>query len=66
MSDGETTMEMLWDFPDETVRLEPHRPELPTITTGQVSNQTIFECPTCSAHNYLKNGKCIRCDYGVV
>ena len=57
----ETAILENWDIPEETQVYR--KPDLPTITTGQVNPNTISICSTCGAHSYLKNGKCVRCDY---
>jgi len=47
-----------WDVPTEV-----YTPELETINTELVTKDTVLICSTCGTHNYLKNHKCIKCDY---
>jgi hypothetical protein len=34
------------------------------ITTGQVSVNVQLICPNCNYENFLRNGKCWKCDLG--
>jgi len=34
----------------------------PTVTTSQVSKDTVFVCPKCGIRNHLKDSSCIKCD----
>ena len=37
-----------------------------TINTEGVIKNTVALCPKCNAKTYLKNGKCVRCDYELI
>lgn len=42
------------DWDEETEIYTPS--DLPTI------NKTVYICPKCGIHNYLKDNSCIKCD----
>ena len=50
-----------WDVPTEVYI--PEKFPLETINTELVSQETIMVCLHCGFRNYLKNMKCIKCDY---
>lgn len=54
------------DWEVETEVYEPKPYEGTTINTEIIAKETVYLCPTCKGHNYLKNNKCIRCDYKLV
>lgn len=56
--DLESTIE--WN-PEETTTMGHTE-----INTELVTKNTVMVCPQCNGKNYIKNNKCIRCDYNIV
>lgn len=62
----ETTIDE-FEIPEETVVEKPNgHGEHTTINTELVNRETLMVCPECGMKNYLKNMKCIRCDYDLI
>lgn len=49
-----------WEPETTTVVVQPE------VTTSQVTKNTVMNCPKCGGKNYLKDGKCARCDHHLV
>jgi hypothetical protein len=68
--EGETTYSGIytddWEPDETTITEEDLATKEKPFKTDMITKSTQLVCPQCGGKNYIKDGKCVRCDHHLI